>query len=156
MAILTSLTSRCRVVLSDQLREAQHALKDANRELADLRQLRAQLEAERDSLAAALKDTEDALRDAENKLANAQNALATLRTEMETRLREKDEEIENIKLVILQIMAHLRVIISFKKVVLGAHFSCLSCLSVWDSDLGVCGVCLFLVCWFSVVGVVWC
>ena len=84
---------------TDQLREANQALKDANRELADLRQLRAQLEAERDSLAAALKDTEDALRDAEAKLANAQAALNQLRTDMENRLREKDEEIENIRSV---------------------------------------------------------
>jgi len=83
--------------LSDQLREANQALKDANRELTELRALRIQLENERDSLAAALKDTEDALRDAENKLAAATAALDKLRSDMEARLREKDEEIENIR-----------------------------------------------------------
>jgi len=83
--------------LSDQLREANQALKDANRELSELRALRIQLENERDSLAAALKDTEDALRDAENKLAAATAALDKLRSDMEARLREKDEEIENIR-----------------------------------------------------------
>lgn len=91
------MSSFCRT--TDQLREANQALKDANRELADLRLLRAQLEAERDNLAAALKDTEDALRDAEAKLANAQAALNQLRQDMEARLREKDEEIENIRCV---------------------------------------------------------
>ena len=40
---------------TDQLREANQALKDANRELSELRALRIQLENERDSLAAALK-----------------------------------------------------------------------------------------------------
>ena len=56
-----------------------------------------QLEAERDSLAASLKDTEDALRDVEAKLASAQAALTQLKIDMENRLREKDEEIENIR-----------------------------------------------------------
>merc|ERR1719228_2400536 len=85
------------ISLSDQLREANLALKDANRELTELRALRIQLENERDSLAAALKDTEDALRDTENKLAAATAALDKLRIDMEARLREKDEEIENIR-----------------------------------------------------------
>lgn len=52
---------------------------------------------ERDSLASQLRDTEEALRDAEGKLAAAQAALNQLRIDMENRLREKDEEIDNIR-----------------------------------------------------------
>lgn len=83
--------------LSDQLREANQALKEANRELSELKAQVSQLVAERDSLASALKDTEDALKDAEQKLAAANAALDRLRAEMEQRLREKDEELENIR-----------------------------------------------------------
>lgn len=61
----------------------------------------AALTAERDNLAAALRDTEDALKDAENKLANANAALQALRAEMEQRLREKDEEIEAVRYMII-------------------------------------------------------
>ena len=47
---------------SDQLREANNALKDANRRINELMSANAALTAERDNLAAALRDTEDALK----------------------------------------------------------------------------------------------
>ena len=59
--------------------------------------IRVQLEGERDNLAAELSDTRDALRDAMAKLEAANSALSTLRSDMENRLREKDDEMENIR-----------------------------------------------------------
>lgn len=83
--------------LSDALREAQSANKDLNRQVQELVSIRVQLEGERDNLAAELADTRDALRDFQAKLEAANNALSSLRVEMENRLREKDDEMENIR-----------------------------------------------------------
>jgi uncharacterized protein involved in exopolysaccharide biosynthesis len=89
--------------LQNALREANTELKNANRQINELTALKAQLEAERDNLASALRDTEEALRDAEAKLAAAQAALNQLRAEMEQRLREKDEEIDSIRFVSINV-----------------------------------------------------
>lgn len=86
--------------LAEALREAQGANKDLNRQVAELTALRVALEGERDSLAADLADTKDAYKDAQARLDAANNALSQLRSEMEHRLREKDEELENIRWVL--------------------------------------------------------
>lgn len=84
---------------TDQLKETKSALRDANRRLTDLEALRSQLEAERDNLASALHDAEEALKELEVKYVATQNALQHLKTEMEQRLREKDDELENLRSV---------------------------------------------------------
>ena len=84
-------------VLSDALRDAQSQIKELTRQVNELTSIRVQLEGERDSLAAELADTRDALKDAQMRLDAANNALSSLRSEMEHRLREKDDEIENIR-----------------------------------------------------------
>ena len=81
----------------DQLREANSANKDLNRQVQELTTIRMQLEGERDGLAAELADTRDALRDAQMRLDAANNALSQLRSEMEARMREKDDELENLR-----------------------------------------------------------
>ena len=82
---------------SEALRDAQGQNKDLNRQVQELLSIRVQLEGERDSLAAELADTRDALKDAQLRLDGANNALTQLRTEMEHRLREKDDELENLR-----------------------------------------------------------
>ena len=67
--------------------------------MQELTSIRMQLEGERDSLATELADTRDALRDAQARLDSANSALQQLRSDMEARLREKDDEIENIRYV---------------------------------------------------------
>lgn len=57
-----------------------------------------QLEGERDSLASEVGDLRDALKDAQARLEAANAALNQLRSDMEHRLREKDDEIESIRL----------------------------------------------------------
>ena len=86
-------------MFTEALREAQGANKDLGRQVQELTTIRVQLEGERDSLAAELADTRDAYKDAQARLDAANAALSQLRSEMEHRLREKDEEIENIRLV---------------------------------------------------------
>lgn len=83
--------------LSEALREAQGSNKDLNRQVQELTTIRVQLEGEREGLANELADTRDALKDAQARLDGATSALASLRAEMENRLREKDEELENIR-----------------------------------------------------------
>lgn len=83
--------------LSEALREAQGGNKDLNRQVQELVSIRVQLEGERDSLAAELGDTRDALKDATARLDGANNALAQLRSELEHRLREKDDELDNLR-----------------------------------------------------------
>ena len=82
---------------TEALREAQGANKDLNRQVQELVSIRVQLEGERDSLAAELADTRDALKDATARLDGANNALAQLRSELEHRLREKDDELDNLR-----------------------------------------------------------
>ena len=55
------------------------------------------LEGERDGLAMELADTRDALKDAQARLDAANTALSNLRSEMDHRLREKDDEMENMR-----------------------------------------------------------
>ena len=69
--------------------------------MQELTSIRMQLEGERDSLANELADTRDALRDAQARLDSANSALQQLRSDMEARLREKDDEIENIRCVVV-------------------------------------------------------
>ncbi len=85
------------MIVLDQLKETKSALRDANRRLTDLEALRSQLEAERDNLASALHDAEEALKELEVKYLASQNALQHLKAEMEQRLREKDDELENLR-----------------------------------------------------------
>ena len=84
-------------VLPDQLREANSANKDLIRQNQELVQIRIQLEGERDSLSNELMDTRDALKDSQARLDAANGALSQLRSDMEIRLREKDEELDNIR-----------------------------------------------------------
>ncbi|KAL3314200.1 hypothetical protein Ciccas_007185 [Cichlidogyrus casuarinus] len=83
--------------LADQLKDAKSTLREVNRRLTDLEALRSQLEAERDNLASALHDAEEALREIDAKYQAAHASLTHLKSEMETRLREKDEELETLR-----------------------------------------------------------
>ena len=87
--------------VTEALREAQSQNKDLSRQVQELLAIRHQLEADRDRLAAELSDANDALRDAQSRLEAANAALSQLRIDFEHRLREKDEEIENVRSVLL-------------------------------------------------------
>ena len=82
---------------TDAVREAQGQNKDLSRQVQELTTLRAQLQAERDGLTAELAETRDALKDATARLDAANAALTQLRADMEHRLRDKDDEIDNIR-----------------------------------------------------------
>jgi len=94
-----------RSLFTDALREAQNQNKDLSRQVQELTTIRVQLQNERDGLSAELSDTKDALKDALARLEAANAALTQLRTDMEHRLREKDDEIDNIRLVKVWLLA---------------------------------------------------
>ena len=79
------------------LQEADDNNKGLSRQVSELTMIRVQLESERDSLASELGDIRDALKDAQARLEAASSALAQLKSDMESRLREKDNEMENIR-----------------------------------------------------------
>jgi len=98
-------------MLTEALREAQSQNKDLSRQVQELMAVRVQLQNERDSLSAELSESKDSLKDALARLEAANGALTQLRTDMEHRLREKDDEIDNIRLVLtisdrLQTLTH--------------------------------------------------
>ena len=59
--------------------------------------MKIQLEADRQNLSSELVDLREAFKDAETRLASANSSLTSLRLELENRVREKDEEIDNIR-----------------------------------------------------------
>ena len=83
--------------ISEQLKEANGHNKDLTRQISELTIIKSDLEAQRNSFQGALADAEERLRDLEAKLQSTSNALAVLQTEMQNRLREKDDELENIR-----------------------------------------------------------
>ncbi len=93
----STVNRHCLSLFPEALREANGNNKDLTRQVNDLTTIRVSLEAERDNLAADLADTRDALSDAQARLDAANNALSALRSELENRLREKDDELENIR-----------------------------------------------------------
>jgi chromosome segregation ATPase len=84
-------------VFQDALREAQSQNKDLSRQVQELLTIRVQLEADRDRLSSELNDANEALRDLQLRFETANSSLNQLRIDFEHRLREKDEEIENVR-----------------------------------------------------------
>jgi len=84
-------------VHSDALRESQSQNKDLSRQVQELMAIRLQLQAERDALFTEVGELRDAYKDSQARLDATTLALNQLRSDMEHRLREKDEEIENIR-----------------------------------------------------------
>ena len=82
------------------MREALTQNKELSNKLGEALARKQQLENEKDALAAELVDANEALKDALNRLDASNSALNQLRAELERRLREKDDEIDNIRFVL--------------------------------------------------------
>ena len=83
----------------DALRESESGNKDMTRQLQELTIIRSDLQGERDALASELAEATDANRDLGARLDAANAALAQLTQEMDNRLRDAEEEMENIRYV---------------------------------------------------------
>ena len=82
---------------TEQLRELQGQNKDLGRQVTEFTSIRVQLESERDNLAGELDDTRDALKDTQARLDSASSTLNSLKGDLEHRLREKEDELENVR-----------------------------------------------------------
>ena len=82
---------------SESLREAESGNKELTRTVQELSSIRVQLQGERDGLFAEVGDLKDLVKDLQAKYDSSNNQLNQLRIDFDTKLREKDEEIENIR-----------------------------------------------------------
>lgn len=69
------------------------------RQLQEWTTLRIQIESERDNLAAEMSDAKDTIRDLQGKLDTATGSLNHLKMDLENRVREREEELESLRLV---------------------------------------------------------
>lgn len=83
---------------AEALRESESSNKDLSRQVNELIIVRNSLQGEKDSLGNNLSDAHDTIRDLQARLDSANSALNQLKTDSDNRLREKDEELENVKL----------------------------------------------------------
>jgi len=86
---------------AEALKESESGNKDVTRQLQELTIVRSDLQAERDALQSELAEATDANRDLGARLDAANAALQQLKTDMENRLRDADDEMENIRYVAL-------------------------------------------------------
>jgi len=83
----------------ESFRESESQNKDLSRSVQELTTIRIQLQSERDSLVSELHDSRDTIKDLQSRLDAATNTMNQLKSDLENRLREKDEELENTRLV---------------------------------------------------------
>lgn len=81
------------------MKESESGSKDASRQLQELTMIRSELQSERDALASELNDLTEANRDLQSRLDAANAALQQMKQDMDNRLREAEEEFENIRYV---------------------------------------------------------
>ena len=87
------------VVRAEALRESEGSNKDLTRQVQELTLIRSDLQGERDALHSELSEATDANRDLGARLDAANAALQQLKQEMESRLRDAEEEMENLRYV---------------------------------------------------------
>ena len=58
-----------------------------------------QLQSDRDSMDAELQDSRESIRDLQSRLDSANSVMNQLKVDLDTRVRERDEEIENLRSV---------------------------------------------------------
>ena len=90
--------------LADEIKDLLDQLGDGGRSIHELDKQRRNLEVEKDELQAALEEAEAALEQEENKVLRTQLELGQIRQEIDRKLQEKEEEFENSRLVILEIV----------------------------------------------------
>lgn len=98
------IKSNSKINISEALKESEHSNKDLNRSLQDALSAKNNLQNERESLLAELNDARDFIRDLEARLEGATSQLNVLRLDYDTKLRERDEEIENQRLDLKKIL----------------------------------------------------
>ena len=89
--------SDCAVV--ESYRESESQNKELSRSVQELTAIRMQLQSDRDAMDAELQDSRESIRDLQSRLDSANSVMNQLKVDLDSRLRERDEEIENLRSV---------------------------------------------------------
>jgi len=87
------------IFVAESFRESENQNKELSRSVQELTAIRMQLQSDRDAMEAELHDSRDSIRDLQSRLDSANSVMNQLKVDLDTRLRERDEEIENLRLV---------------------------------------------------------
>ena len=93
--------ANCFVYVLDEINDLTDQLGESGRRVMEMEKAYKRLEMEKDQVRATLEETEALVGQEQGKLQRVQVELSNAKTETERRLAEKDEEMENIRSVLL-------------------------------------------------------
>jgi len=93
---------RCSV---ESFRESENQNKELSRSVQELTAIRMQLQSDRDAMDVELQDSRDTIRDLQSRLDSANSVMNQLKVDLDSRLRERDEEIENLRSALSSLLA---------------------------------------------------
>jgi len=82
---------------TDSFRESEGQNKELTRSVQELTAVRMQLQSERDAMDAEMADSRDLIKDLQSRLDSATSVMNQLKVDLDSRVRERDEEIENLR-----------------------------------------------------------
>ena len=83
----------------ESFRESESQNKELNRSVQELTAIRMQLQSDREAMEAELQDSRDSIKDLQSRLDSANSVMNQLKVDLDSRVRERDEEIENLRSV---------------------------------------------------------
>jgi len=87
------------VCVADSFRESESQNKELSRTVQELTAVRMQLQSDRDAMEAEIQDSRDSIKDLQSRLDSANSIMNQLKVDLDSRVRERDEEIENLRSV---------------------------------------------------------
>ena len=75
--------------------------------MQELTAIRMQLQSDRDAMEAEVQDSRDTIRDLQSRLDSATSVMNQLKVDLDNRLRERDEEIENLRSGLTYLLTYL-------------------------------------------------
>ena len=81
----------------ESLRESESQNKELTRSVQELTAIKMQLQSDRDAMEAEIQDSRESIRDLQSRLDSANSVMNQLKVDLDSRVRERDEEIENLR-----------------------------------------------------------
>jgi len=82
---------------SEAFRESENQNKELNRSVQEQTAMRMQLQSDRDAMEAEIQDSRETIKDLQSRLDSANSVMNQLKVDLDSRIRERDEEIENLR-----------------------------------------------------------
>ena len=83
--------------MTESFRESEGQNKELSRTVQELTMVRQQLQSDRDAMEAEIADSRESIKDLQSRLDSANSVMNQLKVDLESRVRERDEEIENLR-----------------------------------------------------------